>query len=146
MMCLVKNFGWLTHLFIFFFNVITNTPEMTSGEKKNFPATCSHTQEQPTPHYGYDRYGDGILPVWPEGKLMALLNSVPIMGETYDITSSLLFMMNLQIRHVKMETCKRINTNHQYDHPKLGLKLKGQRIGLKPLKGYLLGWLFLLLL
>lgn len=49
MMCLVKNFGWLTHLFIFFFNVITNTPEMTSGEKKNFPATCSHTQDNPHP-------------------------------------------------------------------------------------------------
>lgn len=26
--------GSLTHLFIFFFNVITNTPEKTSGEKK----------------------------------------------------------------------------------------------------------------
>lgn len=33
--------GSLTHLFIFFFNVITNTPEKTSGEKKNFPATRS---------------------------------------------------------------------------------------------------------
>lgn len=30
----IKNVGGLTHLFIFFFNVITNTPEMTSGEKK----------------------------------------------------------------------------------------------------------------
>lgn len=56
---------------------------------------------------------------------MASLNSVPIMGESYDIMSSLLFMMNLQVRHVKMETRKRINTNHQVDHPKLGLKTKG---------------------
>lgn len=74
---------------------------------------------------------------------MASLNSVPIMGESYDITSLLLFMMNLQVRHVKMETRKRINTNHQVDHPKFGLKLKGQRTGLKPLKekDLILTWL-----
>lgn len=36
-------------MLIFFFNVITNTPEMTSGEKKNFPAARSYTKDSPHP-------------------------------------------------------------------------------------------------
>lgn len=42
--------------------------------------------------------------------------------------SSLHFLINWQVIHVKVEIWKEANTNHQYDDPKLGLNTKGQRM------------------
>lgn len=76
----MKNFGGLTHLFILFFNVITNTPEMTSGEKKNFPAARSYTQD--SPHPTMTKVTDYLITsIKPAKPLLDVQRFLPIIGE-----------------------------------------------------------------